>query len=66
MTKNGVKHRRKGKARHGTDKEENKNKFINEGNLTGTLVTEGFDIEDNSEDDKTKKTQKMSPDVSCF
>ena len=56
MTKNGVKYCGKGKARHGSKKKENEDKFIDEGNLVVTLITEGFDIEDNSEDDKTKKT----------
>ena len=30
------------------------------------MITEGFDIEDNGNNDKTKKPQKMGPDVSCF
>ena len=61
-----MKHHGERKTGDCTQEEENKDKLVNEGNITATLITEGFDIEDNGEDDKTKKTKKMSPDVASL
>eukprot|EP00092_Neocalanus_flemingeri_P026655 GFUD01028896.1.p2 GENE.GFUD01028896.1~~GFUD01028896.1.p2 ORF type:complete len:173 (-),score=46.44 GFUD01028896.1:297-815(-) len=66
VAEDGVEHHGEGETGDCTNEEENEDQLITEENITTAIITERLDIEDKGDDEKTKKTQKMCPNVSSF